>query len=132
MQVVVDQHQRPCSIRTVDRVRGNHRAAGGVHQVGRGGKDSIRSASVLQPLEVDHVCGREGSVFRRAVGPATVRPSAIVPAIRGAIIDGRPVERLAALFKERTERVAFPDGAARHTQVALAASSGRDSALGNN
>ena len=42
------------------------------------------------------------------------------------------VERRASLFKERAERVAFPDGIARHAHVTPPASAGGDSALGDN
>ena len=48
IQVMIDQHQRPVSVRAMHGVGSDHRASGGVHKVGRGGKDLVRAPAVLE------------------------------------------------------------------------------------
>ena len=85
------------------------------------GKILLAPALVLQPFEINNVCGGISSIGWRAIRPAAIRATlgAEGSVTSGAIINGGTIKRRAALLKECAKCIALPNGAASYTQVDL-------------
>src|ERR1700681_4846500 len=58
--VAIDEHERPVSIGTMQRVGGHESVAVGVFDIGGGGEHVVHTCTMLHPLQIDRMSGEIG------------------------------------------------------------------------